>query len=487
MARHPMFTGAPLLFFCDRATMMLKGGDTMGREEQLNRILTRFDQAAQRFCDDTSGIFCEISSVYKGTGASRHLRYRFAKIYYHSFSVTFVYTAHAILHTVNSILSCAVSVEKHEHAAAIPLPLITDYCDKDVAAPLYIPFITNEEGMQQAFDCIGRVLRGLLPELADISLDPMRKTALLAAFSKDMTDVLDIDDWEQTQADLPAYLIDFFVLRFCSDAFINHLKGNFARSHKQLSNVKKRTGYEERMLAFWASDAPADDADLSAILINAASYNESGVPKADAREFGALFLSWVLLTPLVAAVYSGLYFLLVYLEGRESVYVMGAIENFPFCIVFAFITAIALSYFTRFTFCRWFFGKRFDRYREMDYIQNGRSADKAMKRLLVFLAIVSMIGIVLMAKWNLNFLPDGFVDNSRFFSLRGEYHAYSEIEKVYYKPDRVNGLNQTIDFPSYVLVLRDGTEIDFYEHGEIDDYETELLTYLRDWGVTVER
>ena len=93
---------------------------------------------------------------------------------------------------------------------------------------------------------------------------------------------------------------------------------------------------------------------------------------------------------------------------------------------------------------------------------------------------------MLLAKWNINFLPDGFVDNSRFFSFKGEYYSYNEIERVYYKPDRVNDFGDTLDFPSYVIEIKNGKEIDLYEHGEISDYEKELIDFLNEKGVKID-
>ena len=109
------------------------------------------------------------------------------------------------------------------------------------------------------------------------------------------------------------------------------------------------------------------------------------------------------------------------------------------------------------------------------------------KGFLLTILTAGMIGCVLLAKWNINFLADGFVDNSKFLSVRGNYYAYEEIQRIYYRPDRVNGLGETIPYDSYVVQMKNGEEIDLYELSEISDYDPVLLDYLQDKGIPIQR
>ena len=47
---------------------------------------------------------------------------------------------------------------------------------------------------------------------------------------------------------------------------------------------------------------------------------------------------------------------------------MGPIYNFPNCIMFGFITAIGISYFTRFKFYKCLYKKDYEKYCEMDRV-----------------------------------------------------------------------------------------------------------------------
>ena len=456
----------------------------MKREEVITRICAQFDKNAKQFCTDTEGLFCELSKTYKGAQEPQNLQYCFAKIYYNSFAVKFIYTAHATMNVVNSVLGCSVCFDKNDDSLEIPLPLLTDYCDFDITTPMFIPFISNQQGMIQAFDCIGNALQQLLPKLINISCSLEQKDKILTAYIQELKYIFSTDVSINTNG---FAFYEYFTLRFTSAAFMNYIKGNYAKAIEQLRKEKKPTSYETRLRRLWSACGQREKTDLSAIVENIESYNESGIQKADFKEFGVLFLSWLLLTPATSVVYLLFYFLLVWIEGQDSAFLMGPMYNFPFCILFGFITAISLSYFTRLKFYKWLNKKDFNKYCEMDSIQNGGKSDRTMKRFTVFLCVIGMLGCVLLAKWNLNFLSEGFVDNSKFLSLKGKYYSYSEVEKVYYKPNRVNGFNEIIDFPSYVLVLENGEEIDLYEHGDIADYENALLEHLRAKGIKIEK
>lgn len=458
----------------------------MNREERLQLLFAQFDKSAKQFSEDTKAVFCDISSVYKKEETPEDLKLRTAKIYYNSFIVKFVYTAHGMMSVVNSILECRVCFDKIKESMEIPLPMVTDYCDIDIASPLCIPFITNDGGMQQAFDSIGNTVKSLLPLFSDISYDPVYKEKIVSAFEKEVSSIFKMEMDSETSEVYGEILYNFFRTRFTGEAFINYINGNCPKAVKQLGKIKNPTGYEKRVMRLWSDEKKTETSALSMIEENAEKYNEIGVPKANLKEFTSLFVSWILLTPIPSAIYIGIYFLLFWIEGRDSVYLMGPMYNLPFCILGGFITAIATSYFTRFRFYKWLFKKDYEKYCEMDHIQNGGGSDRLMKGFFVVLVIVSILGCGLFERWNLNFLADGFVDNSTFLSLQGDYHAYSEVERVYYKPDRVNDFDVTLEIPSYVLVLKDGTEIDFYDLDDVSNYEVVLLDHLRDNGIKIE-
>ncbi len=460
----------------------------MTREQRLTNLFHAFDKRAEDFCRDTGGAYFEIVPTYKGNRRdAQSLKYRSAYIFYNSFAVEFKYTAHGTMSLANSILECLIIPDKSLDGISIPLPLFLNYCDKITAIPLCIPSIIDELGLNQAFDCICSVLNDTFTLIADVCANEDTRLHVLDAFISEMSALLNVEiNDENIEYYFDKSLYSFLTLRLTSAHFINYIKGDVKTATKQLGKVKDKLGYEKSLLEEMKSGNITTPPDLSNIREALKSYDKGGAQNSSVKEFFAMFLSWIVLCLGFSAIYLPLFLLLVYLEGRSSIYLMGPMYNIPYCILCGFITAIAASYFTRFKAYKLLFPKDFDRFQAADQIQNGTGSDKLMKGFLTVLIICSLVGCILFTKWNINFGEYGFTDNSKFFSVSGEYHSYEDVDRIYYKADRVNDFGDTLDFPSYVIVLKNGQEIDLYEHGEIEEYEETLLEQLKEKGVLVE-
>lgn len=453
----------------------------MNREEMYDSLFEQFEKSAQQFCQDSEGIFCEVSKEYKGSEASGNLKGFFAKIYYNSFYVKFTYTAHGTLGVVNSILGCSVCLDKNGNSREIPLPLLTDYLDYNITAPMFIPNITDEKGMKKAFTTIEDVIFAVLPVLSGIAVDEEYKKSLLDTYYEELKYIFSTDDLDNL---IDYYFYDFFALRFTTEAFDYYLKGDFEKACKRLSKIKKPTGYEKRLLDTLHSGMYEK---CETVPKDIAYFGDNPfTSKDDIKEFMVLFASWFILTPLTSAMYLLIFFLVFLMENKASVYLMGPEYNWSFCICAGFFTAIPISYFTRFRFYKLFNKKGYEKYEKLSSMQNGKGADSFMKGFTYVIFCVSIVLSVLLCKWNINFTENGVIDNTKFLSLRGEYYTYEEIERIYYLPERTNDFGEVLEFPSYVMVA-DGKEIDFYEFADIEDYEKELLPFLEDKGIKIEK
>ncbi len=478
---HAVLRGFFVAFKCKMCYYIsVKGSDSVKREEMYKSLFEQFGKSAHQFCEDSEGIFCEASKEYKGSEKADNLKGFFAKIYYNSFYVKFTYTAHSTMGLVNSVLGCSVCLDKNGNSREIPLPLVTDYLDYNISSPMFIPNITDEKGMKSAFIIIGDVLLAILPELSGAAADE-NKNRILNTYTEEMKYIFDVDDLDNL---MDYYFYDFFVLRFTTDVFDFYMKGDYEKTCKKLGKIKKPTGYEKRLLDSLQSGmyekCQTALQDISKIC------NSATTPKDDMKELFVMIISWFILTPLTSAVYLLIFFLVFLMENKDSVYLMGAEYNYPFCICLGFFTAIAVSYFTRFKFYKLFNKKDYEKYLKVSSMQNGKGADRFMKGFTYIIFCVSIVMSVLLCKWNINFTENGFTDNTKFLSLRGEYYTYEQIEKVYYLPQRTNDFGDVLNFPSYVMVV-DGKEIDFYEFADIVDYEGELLTFLQEKGVKIEK
>lgn len=457
----------------------------MNRKERTTEIIQEFDNCASSFCQRTGGTYLELASQYKKGEEIEDLKYRRAYIFYHSFLVEFKYTTYGPLGVVNSILECMIHTSKSKDEISIPFALLLDYIDIGTSHPLSIPGILDSKGMKEAFDLISGVLELHMREISEAFKE---RDKIECAFFEEASAVLNtkIDEFN-AEFYINDGFYSFFTLRFCSSAFINYIKGDTKTAIKQLRKVKKKTGYESRTLMLWERGETVELSGLSKLQEGLVPYNKSGTMGVNKKEMVAMFLSWVVLTVLFSIGYLGLFFLLYAVESRNAVYLMGPIYNFPYCILAAYLSAIAASYFTRFWAYKRLFPKDYEKFRAADQVNNGKSADKLIKGMLIILVVCSLLGTVLFTRFGIKFLDDGFVDNTKFFSISGQYYQYDDIERVYYMPNRVNGFGETIEYPSYVIVLKNGKEIDLYEYDEIEKYEEPLLEYLKKKGVNVEK
>lgn len=455
------------------------------RTEQLSEIFKEFDDSANRFCEKTGGVRCEIDALYSGEETAQNLKYRYARIYYNTFAIGFRYTAHAAMSIVNSILECLIFTDRSDEAVGIPLSFITDSFGISISTPLTVPLISSGKAMKEAFSFLGGTVCDLIEQLEELCLDSYKCEKLCSEFVSELLGIYGIkDDIEEAIITESDY--DFLTLRSTSDAYINYLKGNTKKAVKQLEKVKDPTKYERRLLDLWKNGSEIPEGILPTVRKNASAYNDSGVQTSGGREFVALFISWILFTPFISVLYVGLYYFLMQLEGRDSIYLMGPLTNLPLCFTLAFLTSIPVSYFTRRITYKILFKKDFARFCELDSIQNGSGADRTIKVLLHIIVIGCIVICILLTKWNVNFKEDGFVDNSKFFSLKSTYYSYSDIEKIKYRPTFTNAFGDEIDIPSYIIVLKSGKEIDLYELDDVESYEDILIGYLKSRGVRIE-
>ena len=446
----------------------------MERNKRLEAVYSEFDAAAQGLCNDTGGILCEITSEYKGEEEDRELKYRFAKIYYGSFICELVYTAHGTLSQINSILGCVVYADKSEDTIGVPLPLVTDFLDRDVTAPMCIPCISNAAGMRQAIGCIGSVIAQVMPQLVELSTDSEKKEALTEFFRKELNTAFDMEleqDEEIGEDELTPYEIMQLEKRFYFDLITD-----------KITESKKSFGYEKRMARIWQSGQPYEIPDLSAISDGLQLYDSNGVQKPNLKELGTMFLSWFVLAIGIAPVYLLLYFAVQLFEKRGAEYVVSDPSAWIYTFLLAYITGIATSYFTRLWFYRLLNKKQYDAYEEMDHVVNGAGADKFMRVILGMIVSASIVACVLLPMQNLKFTGGGFWDNSQLFSLQGTHYSYAEIERVYFKPE-----DQKQYSASYVIVLSSGKEINLFDLDDSLSYEEELTSLMKEHGIKVEK
>lgn len=463
----------------------------MKRNRILEELFRQFDDCAKEFCGKTNGNVCDITAEYKGEEKLENLKYRKATVEYNGIRISFTYTARAYLGASKNILECFIDLDKTSESVAIPLYFVADYYDVNTIVPLTVPFISNKDVMKQAFDCLISVLEQVFPRIEKMNHHPQEKEALLLAFAREMNALFHwgIEDSDQLKENFYLMMNDsayqYLTLRFTTGLYQNFLKGRYDKALKKLIKTKEKLGYENRLVKLWQQPSQEEIKRFDQIQKNAILCDETALSKENFREFWAIAVGCLILFPVFSLAYCGVYGLMYGIEQMGAVHLMGPIYGFPYCVLAAFITSLCASYFFRFAIYKRMYKQHYDQFCETDSARTGAGEVKFMKGFLYFLFLASLVLMFLFCKWNIKFEQEGFVDNARFFSLESTYHSYEEVEKVFYKPNRVNGLGNVIEYPSYVMELKDGTQLDFYELAEMDSRQDEVLAFLSTKGIPV--
>lgn len=460
----------------------------MKRKELLEEIFEQFDIESKTFCEKRGGKFFKIWSKYKKEETTENLKYRFAKIDFSSYSIIFKYTAHSIMSITNSILEAMVYFGGVDDKIGIPLQFIADYYELDTVLPLSIPLISNREGMKQAFGCLSSVIDNLSSKISETSKDFLKVKDIFKYFENELRAFYEIKEEDMSLEDLASeHCYGYFTFRFTSSAYINLLNGKKEKAIKQLEKLKNKTSYENRLLNIIKNKDKIEFCNISCIQQNSSLYNENGVCKTSFKELFSVLFSALASGILFSLVYLGIYYSFIFLESRNSLHLSGPSYSFYVCFLGAFVTGIALSYFTRHISYKLLFKKDSKRILEMDAIQNSVNTDKRMNRFVFVCFAFSVALMFLVVKWNLNFTETGFIDNTKFFDVKGVFYEYEDVEEVYYKSERVNDFGETLNFPSYVIVLKNGKEFDLYDFEDIEQTEEKLIPILKEKGIKIKK
>jgi hypothetical protein len=347
-----------------------------------------------------------------------------------------------------------------------------------------IPSITNETAMAAAFQWLGEIACEHLPAIEALFADDDQHYRLYACFTADVQRLFPRHMYSGYDNVDQIYVKSYYdQLRgrfgFAQGAYMRYLAGNHLRARKILARTKKALLYERRLLAYLKANAQ-----IPAPLPSMLSGQVNGGKSADARYLLALLASWIPIAALCLPFWLGVFYLLRAVAARGQLLLVGPDPRVA-VVMPTLLTAIALSFFARRFVIRLLFRKRAAELLESDGMMFSRGAQRFMKGLLYVVYIGCTMGLLLYVNSNIVFDATGFTDNRGMFSMQGEFHPYADIDRIYYKPDRVNGYGDTIPNDSYVLVLRSGEEIDLYGLCEMRYAIEKVLPLLEEKGVSV--
>ena len=460
----------------------------MTRQDTMQEIIDQMNRSAEAFAQQSGAMACETFSVFKKGDQAENIKQHFAELVYPAgYVLLFQYTAHGLLSYVNSILECYLMVDGYP---SYPYPLfhVAGFLKAVNPMLLTIPMITDGTTMQDAFSQLTDFIGSIRPRLEALAADPEERTALCRSFldhvfAETKTYITAVDEEAVWTLDL---FYSLMTNHLAGDPYLRYMYGNPEKAVIKLERLKYKSDYELQLIPLLHT-APAQTPIPPSIQENIrAKYNKNGNPKNNGKEFWVMFLSWFVWAAIWGVFFVGIFFLFYFVESRNADLVMGPMAQLPFLFLPSFLMGICSSYYSRDLAFRLLLKKSYQKQKALDHIENGPGSDRVIKVLSTLLLIAGMCFTMLTVKWNVKLLPTGIADNSSFFSLKETFYRYEEVERVYYQPNRmIDG--EAVDFPSYVIALKSGKEIDLYDFTvEESDYD-EFLTLIRQKGIPVEK
>ncbi|MDD2361958.1 MAG: hypothetical protein PHH84_03225, partial [Oscillospiraceae bacterium] len=396
--------------------------------------------------------------------------------------------------------------------------------------------ILSPESMTEGFCCLAEAVEAIMPNIQSLSYDPEQKTLLfnqevesaVLMLKKEYPTTEDLqnffhdigkdgfESWKAEQSPMAneeemreefdnlisrlkddvhsvieqdkkgflTYYYDFLLMRYVSPAYEAYMTGNYTAALKKLKKQKYKTAYENRLIEYLDNAQTPRPHVPESIYINLTELYKNGIPKNNIKE-GLMIAPAMLIFALIwLPLYLAIYFLFYFIESRDAVYLLGTLANAPSAMFPAMICGIPMLYFQSKRFYKLFFKKNYEQMAALDNAVNSRSTHRFMRALMGVLVACSVVFLALTAHQNIKLTETGFYDNTNFWSLQGEYYSYDEVDKLHYREQTPSGYGDMLDIPSYVILLKNGEELDPYR---FDSNDEKFLDVFRKKGVLVYR
>lgn len=440
----------------------------LNRKIVMKEIIKSFDDSINKLKSNLNADACEFKSVYSTEDEDiENLKYHYAFLYFRNYVIIFIYSVNGMMGMSKSILECYLCFDKANLEMHYPIYNVLDIVDKENFDLFTFSLITNGEIMRECLSLMEQSILKLKCSFDELSYNEAMKSELHNNLLKEMTDYykknIAIEDFYHYMG----VYYSFLTIRFTQGAYNAYLTGNYKKSIKLYKKSKNKTSYEKRLEAEIIR-RHSDIGIKENILPDTLIYNieNDRTFKQSRRDFLVFFPVSFLFAAVWGIFFCVIFYALLNIESRNAIYIT-KIEAFNM-ILPSFLMGLITSYYSRNILTKIIYKKDYKNIIEMDYVVNTKGSDKFMNSfsLLVFFFCIAFT--ILTVNCNIKFKEDVFIDNSKFFSVKGDVYKYSDIECLYYKPTRVNSFNETLDFPSYVIMLKSGKEIDLYE---LEDYK----------------
>lgn len=438
--------------------------------------------------NDTFDTLCEDFAARTGAMDLRFFKEKKVNVcafLYRCTRIDLVYRLKDSVAAPTSVLYCRVYLNKNSELW-MHLPWLMPYLnDRDFRA-CYFPFIESSRRMEDCFSALSGMLEEYLPAMEQLGMTGEDRKILLEYVREvgfqDMDPEKALHSGMQEQEMFlylmgmqePLYITRFSVL----DAYEQFLLGNREKAIKCYGKMEKNglTAYEKNLVSFLRKPESLNYAPMPEECFSQRDMKQYSGAKFDFGKGILMFGFMYLVCAVGGCLFMGAFQLI---SSAGTVCWLGAPWYTGLLVggVPAVFGTIALR--------RWLMsivgGKKAKRWAQYDAIINSSPAtDKFAKGALVVAVLFSLVMGVFMASASVRFY-DGHGDYLAEDSLfRRESFTYKDVERICRIEARYNDWDERIDRASYVLIMKDGRQLDLDGSTSLEETEEKVLPLFGD-------
>ncbi len=346
-------------------------------------------------------------------------------------------------------------------------------------------YITTEYKMKEVLEYLVDTFRGYKEEIEKTSQNAENIKVLENLVEEKIKLFLREDILKSRNAFYLMHMLEWYyvldISRFTAASYINYTTGEYNKSIKGYKKLKgKLTDYEQRLVEHMKLNSHEiqtpvrDDMNTLAKAMKLKNAKTGLV---------AMCLAWIVLMPIWCTIYDLVYNIARYFFSKDAVYV---VYELPIIIFFtAFITAMVHTYFTRRIVYKLLFKKKYNEIKALEEIQHNEKREQFINKLLQFVIAASLVFAVLIANTNMTFFKGHFKDNSNLLDIKGTEYNYKDVYCVYKANGALNNLGEVVNNPTYVIVLKGGTQINLYNIATFEDIKQNIIPILENQNIEI--
>ena len=389
-----------------------------------------------------------------------------------------VYRARSPFPVPPSTLFCRVYLNKNDRLF-LHLPQLLPLIGKRDFRACYFPYIENENRMAACFRELTGFLEELLPELEAFASDA-REAQPMEVFLKEegfraenIRAITQFDSREQKmylaiQKKIEKNILVRYTVWKPWEAY---LLGDRQRAKEQLKKQKHLLAYDRDLIQFLSS---RESSGFRPIPDDCFAIRDMRSVSRGLEDGGTLFLSMLLCYPVFAAIACLLMGVLQLLHSSGTLCWFGPawyegllLGGIPVVFGGIALRRLVMPILNR---------KNSKMQLDFDDVINGTGWDRFTTGIFLLAVIASLVCSFSWAGECLQLYED-------HGKVEGEVFVYEDVEAIYYISARYNSDGDRIERPSYVIVLTDGTQIDFNKYADAQKTADEALPIFLSLGL----